>query len=265
MRDPDPEQMARLQAVVTAMIHARVASSLAELDGVLARWRSGELGALEAHGAVLRHAARCERLVERVTKGMTDRPAAVIRDAVDAGLLDEDGFVALIGRPSAEVEPAHTMRLDDHSARDKRSAVEELLDKGAVLVHVDSRRPEVEVPPHLAGNPRLVLRFGYRLSPAIVDLAVDEHAISGTLTFGGRAFFCRLPWAGVYAAVVEGEERGMVWPEDIPAVLRDEDGPAAAEADAAPGAPEPTAADRARRPSEADGKKARPSHLKLVD
>ena len=144
MRDPDPEQMARLQAVVTAMIHARVASSLAELDGVLARWRSGELGALEAHGAVLRHAARCERLVERVTKGMTDRPAAVIRDAVDAGLLDEDGFVALIGRPSAEVEPAHTMRLDDHSARDKRSgfrSVERMRsDRSSATIKADSLR-----------------------------------------------------------------------------------------------------------------------------
>ena len=39
---------------------------------------------------------------------------------------------------------------------------------------------------------------------------------SGTLTFGGQPFRCVLPWTAVYAAMVEGEQRGTVWPEDVP-------------------------------------------------
>ena len=41
-------------------------------------------------------------------------------------------------------------------------------------------------------------------------------AIAGTLTFAGQPFHCVLPWTAVYAAMVEGEQRGTVWPEDVP-------------------------------------------------
>jgi len=48
------------------------------------------------------------------------------------------------------------------------------------------------------------------------DLTVDDEAIAGTLTFGGSPFHVVLPWTAVYAAMVEGEQRGTVWPEDVP-------------------------------------------------
>ena len=105
---------------------------------------------------------------------------------------------------------------DDASAPDKRRTLEQLLARGPVLVHVDARRAEVAVPPRFRADASLVLRFGYTLSPAIGDLAVDDDAISGTLTFAGQPFRCVLPWTAVYAAMVEGEQRGTVWPEDVP-------------------------------------------------
>jgi stringent starvation protein B len=74
----------------------------------------------------------------------------------------------------------------------------------------------VSVPPRFRADASLVLRFGHNLSPAIIDLTVDDDAISGTLTFGGQPFRCILPWTAVYAAMVEGEQRGTVWPEDVP-------------------------------------------------
>ena len=55
-----------------------------------------------------------------------------------------------------------------------------------------------------------------RCQPAIRDLEIDDEAISGTLTFGGSPFHVVLPWTAVYAAMVEGEQRGTVWPEDVP-------------------------------------------------
>src|SRR5512142_841930 len=217
MIERDPKTLARLQTVVTALIEHRVSTSLVDVERALARWRSGAHSALAAHGAVLRHAARCERTVERVTAAAGDRPEGILRDAVDAGLMSPDEFVQLVGKPHEEVASIDALRdEDDASAPDKRRTLEALLARGPVLVHVDARRAEVSVPPRFRADPSLVLRFGYQLSPSIGELVVDDDAIAGTLTFGGQPFRCILPWTAVYAAMVEGEQRGTVWPEDVP-------------------------------------------------
>ena len=256
MLERDPETLKRLQAVVTALIEHRVSTSLVDVERALARWRSGAHSALAAHGAVLRHAARCERTVERVTAAAGDRPEGILRDAVDAGLMSEEEFVALVGKPSRDVASIGALiDEDDASAPDKRRTLEALLSRGPVLVHVDARRAEVSVPPRFRADPSLVLRFGYNLTPAIADLAVDEQAISGTLTFAGQPFHCVLPWTAVYAAMVEGEQRGTVWPEDVPEdVLTG----ASEAASAPPAAPPPAVA-------KPDDEVRKRSHLKLVE
>ena len=217
MLERDPKTLARLQAVVTALIEHRVSTSLVDVEKAIANWRSGQHSALAAHGAILRHAARCERTVERVTAAAGDRPEGILRDAVDAGLMSDEEFVMLVGKPASEVPSIDALRdEDDASAPDKKRTLEQLLSRGPVLVHVDARRAEVAVPPRFRADPSLVLRFGYSLSPAIADLTVDDEAIGGTLTFAGQPFRVILPWTAVYAAMVEGEQRGTVWPEDVP-------------------------------------------------
>jgi len=252
MLERDPKTLARLQAVVTALIEHRVATSLVDVERALTRWREGNHSALAAHGAVLRHAARCERTVERVTAAAGDRPEGILRDAVDAGLMSEDEFRDIVGKPLDEVPSIGALRDDeDASAPDKRRTVEQLLTRGPVLVHVDARRAEVSVPSRFRADPSLVLRFGYNLTPAISDLTVDDDAIAGTLSFSGQPFRCILPWTAVYAAMVEGEQRGTVWPEDVPE-------------DVLTGGndvPPPPAPPRDEEPPRA----RRASHLKLVD
>jgi len=217
MLERDPKTLARLQAVVTALIEHRVSTSLVDVERALSRWRNGSHSALAAHGAVLRHAARCERTVERVTAAAGDRPEGILRDAVDAGLMTAEEFVLLVGKQPSEIESIDSLRdEDDASAPDKRRTLDALLARGPVLVHVDARRAEVNVPPKFRADASLVLRFGHSLSPPIIDLVVDDEAISGTLTFAGQPFRCILPWTAVYAAMVEGEQRGTVWPEDVP-------------------------------------------------
>lgn len=260
MLERDPKTLARLQAVVTALIEHRVSTSLVDVERALARWRSGSHSALAAHGAVLRHAARCERTVERVTAAAGDRPEGILRDAVDAGLMSEDDFVELVGKASSEIPSIDALRdEDDASAPDKRRTVDALLARGPVLIHVDARRPEVSVPQRFRADPSLVLRFGLNLTPAIADLVIDDEALSGTLTFAGQPFRCVLPWTAVYAAMVEGEQRGTVWPEDVPEdVLTgalDAPGGGAAEKQASPSGEREDKEPRARRAS----------HLKLVE
>ena len=254
MLERDPKTLARLQAVVTALIEHRVSTSLVDVERALSRWRSGAHSALAAHGAVLRHAARCERTVERVTAAAGDRPEGILRDAVDAGLMASDEFVQLVGKQPQDIPSIDALRdEDDASAPDKRRTLESLLSRGPVLVHVDARRAEVNVPPRFRADASLVLRFGYNLSPAIVDLVVDDAAIAGTLTFGGQPFRCVLPWTAVYAAMVEGEQRGTVWPEDVPEDVLTGSGP---EAPAAAPATPPVVEDEPRK---------RANHLKLVE
>jgi stringent starvation protein B len=254
MLERDPKTLARLQAVVTALIEHRVSTSLVDVERALARWRSGTHSALAAHGAVLRHAARCERTVERVTAAAGDRPEGILRDAVDAGLMSAEEFVQLVGKQPNEVPSIDALRdEDDASAPDKRRTLESLLARGPVLVHVDARRAEVHVPTRFRADPSLVLRFGYNLTPSISDLNVDERAIAGTLTFAGQPFHCVLPWTAVYAAMVEGEQRGTVWPEDVPEDVLTGGGEAPSAAPAAPIAKEESAPPK------------RGGHLKLVE
>src|SRR5689334_4482136 len=255
MIERDPRTLARLQAVVTALIEHRVSTSLVDVERALARWRNGTHSALAAHGAVLRHAARCERTVERVTAAAGDRPEGILRDAVDAGLMTAEEFTQLVGKQPQEIPSIDSLRdEDDASAPDKRRTLEALLARGPVLVHVDARRSEVAVPARFRADASLVLRFGHNLEPAITDLTVDDEAISGTLTFAGQPFRCVLPWSAVYAAMVEGEQRGTVWPEDVPEDVLTGGGEAPA-----PVAPPPA-------PSEKEEPRAkRATHLKLVD
>src|SRR5688572_32229748 len=112
MLERDPKTLARLQAVVTALIEHRVSTSLVDLERALARWRAGAHSALAAHGAVLRHAARCERTVERVTAAATDRPEGILRDAVDAGLMAAEEFYDLVGKHPHEVPSIDALRDD---------------------------------------------------------------------------------------------------------------------------------------------------------
>ncbi|HEY4238167.1 MAG TPA: ClpXP protease specificity-enhancing factor SspB [Kofleriaceae bacterium] len=253
----DDKTMAKLQAALTALIEHRISTSLVDVDKALAKWRSGTHSALAAHSAVLRHAARCERTVERVTAAAQDRPEGILRDAVDAGLMTEEEFVQFVGQPSREVPSIDALRdEDDASAPDKRRTLEALLSRGPVLVHVDARRSEVSVPAKFRADASLVLRFGYHLSPPIMDLTVDEHGIAGTLTFGGQPFRCILPWTAVFAAMVEGEQRGTVWPEDVPEDMLTGGGEAAAPAPVAPSAGSGPTKDEPRK---------RGAHLKLVD
>src|SRR3569623_306201 len=128
MIERDPKTLARLQTVVTALIEHRVSTSLVDVERALARWRSGAHSALAAHGAVLRHAARCERTVERVTAAAGDRPEGILRDAVDAGLMTAEEYVELDGKQHDQVATIGALRADDDaSAPAKRRTLEQLL------------------------------------------------------------------------------------------------------------------------------------------
>lgn len=109
----------------------------------------------------------------------------------------------------------------DEQLPSKKDAADALLERGSLFVHLDPRREGVIVPDHLRGRPQLVLQFGLGLAVPIRDLHVDDEGISGTLSFNRSPFACFVPWSAAYL-LVNDDEMGVVWRDDLPDELREE-------------------------------------------
>ncbi len=248
----DTDRNERLSAILNELLQHQLGHSLASVETSLQSWRSGDIGVFQAHAEVLKHTRRAERLAGRIAQVNQEPDAAILRHALDAGIIGRNEFIELVGSAPDDVEPA-SFADDPLGLPLKPSFVNELLQQGPVLVHVDARVPGVSVPFYLKTDPKLVLRFGHGLKPAIHDLTVDDNGISGTLTFKGVPHLCQLPWPAVYAAVSEADDRGMVWPNDVPEEVLEHVAPAQAKATA-------KAVEEPAKPP-----RRRASHLKLVD
>jgi stringent starvation protein B len=114
----------------------------------------------------------------------------------------------------------------------KKEVVLALLERSSVFIHLDPRRDQVVVPPWFKKQARLVLQVGLNMVIPIRDLNVDDECVSCTLSFNRSPYFCWIPWHAVFALVGE-DQRGMVWPDDVPPELTAQ----AAEGRPASGAP----------------------------
>jgi stringent starvation protein B len=97
----------------------------------------------------------------------------------------------------------------------KKDVATALLEGPSVFIHLDPRKADVLVPPYFKKQPQLVLQVGLNMPVPIPDLFLDDDGISCTLSFNRSPFWCRIPWASVYALVGE-DSKGMVWPGDVP-------------------------------------------------
>src|SRR6478735_6497658 len=97
----------------------------------------------------------------------------------------------------------------------KKDVALALLEQATVLVHLDPRGEQVQVPAWFKRQPQLVLQIGLNMPKPIPDLNVDDDGISCTLSFSNTPHYCHLPWGSVYA-LIGASGRGMVWPDDVP-------------------------------------------------
>lgn len=102
----------------------------------------------------------------------------------------------------------------------KRDVARALLLRGSVFVHLDPSLDEVEVPSWCKDQQQLVLHVGLDMPIPIPDLRVDGAGVFGTLSFQRIPFRCVVPWNAVYALTGD-DGRGLVWPDSVPASLRD--------------------------------------------
>jgi stringent starvation protein B len=100
-------------------------------------------------------------------------------------------------------------------AEEKRARLNEVLERGVAMIHVDARREGVDVPAALRADLHLRLNLSYRFQPS--DLAVSDWGVRETLSFGSNAFPCAVPWSAIFA--VSNQQKVWVFPRDIPEEL----------------------------------------------
>jgi hypothetical protein len=98
----------------------------------------------------------------------------------------------------------------------KKDVLEALLGESNVFLHLDPRREGVVVPKWFQNQPELVLQLGLRMPVPIPDLEIDDEGVSCTLSFNRSPFWCCVPWRAIFAVVSEKDQRGVLWPEDVP-------------------------------------------------
>jgi len=97
--------------------------------------------------------------------------------------------------------------------KDKQDFLSNMLSKGDVMVCLDARQPDVEVPKAHKTNPmlNLVLSLNFRR-----PIDVLEDGIYGSLSFGRRPHKCVIPFTAVWAIYEPNTQKGQVWEASIP-------------------------------------------------
>ena len=102
----------------------------------------------------------------------------------------------------------------ENSLQEKQSKLESMLQKGVAMVYLDTHKPGVRLPQHLATQPYVALNFSYRFSPP--DLAVNTWGVRATLSFEGRPFPVAVPWPAIFAIRSQLTMEFWLFPEDVP-------------------------------------------------
>ncbi len=103
---------------------------------------------------------------------------------------------------------------DETRAGEKKQRLLQALERGLTQIHLDARRPGVQVPDRYLADHHLVLNLSYRFDPP--DLTVTEWGVRQTLSFGGQRFTIGVPWPAVYAVASLVSREFWMYPDDMP-------------------------------------------------
>lgn len=106
------------------------------------------------------------------------------------------------------------MRLTEGKNEEKKDHLLRLLEMGTVMIFVDARGDEVQVPVGHQGNPQLPINLDYRFN--LYDLEISEDKIEVTLSFNQTPFYCIFPFSKIYAMRCEEAQEVVVFLEELP-------------------------------------------------
>jgi stringent starvation protein B len=97
---------------------------------------------------------------------------------------------------------------------DKKTVFADMLEAGMVMLHLDARRPGVQVPPALSIDHHLRLNFSYRFH--LEHFEITEAGLEASLSFSGVPHACEVPWSAVFAMTSHASGEWRIWGEDLP-------------------------------------------------
>jgi len=101
------------------------------------------------------------------------------------------------------------------SSREKLKIFDDWMRGDHILIHVDSRRSDVEVPESCRNNYALVLKLSYLFSG---ETARDDSGISAYLKFSGQYEKCVIPWTAIWG-ITSSDGQQKIWPKELPPEL----------------------------------------------
>lgn len=96
-------------------------------------------------------------------------------------------------------------------------AVLDIMSRGAVLLSVNPRHPEIMLPDPLKKALTQVVCFGWGryMKTPIDDMSIDALGIRGNLLFGHKNLWVDVPWGSVWRAYGP-DDRLLMWGENMP-------------------------------------------------
>lgn len=96
--------------------------------------------------------------------------------------------------------------------KQKKSTLERLFEDDWMLIHVDTRSDDINVPEHLKGSPSITFKLS-RLFQGTTE--IKNGLISAQLLFGEIRHACVFPYDSIWGAT-SFKGSNIVWPESAP-------------------------------------------------
>lgn len=101
----------------------------------------------------------------------------------------------------------------DQKPPSKAQLLNQLLDEGMTMIHLDARVEGVDVPDVFKNDTHLRLNLSWRFGRT---MTVHDDKVVAELTFGGHPHLCVIPFSAIFGMVSHATNRTLMWPEDIP-------------------------------------------------
>ena len=105
-------------------------------------------------------------------------------------------------------------RLPNASERLKRGRLTSLLGQGKVLIQVDTRHEDVDVPDEVGGLPLVSFRLSHRFHLDVFE--VGPLAVIASLSFDQGTHRCVFPWNSIFGMTAEATGETEVFEESAP-------------------------------------------------
>ena len=119
-------------------------------------------------------------------------------------------------------------RFPSASERLKRETLLQLLSSGMVLLHLDTRREGVTVPPQHRGHPALPLNLSHAFRLDVFE--IGPVAVEASLSFQGEVYRCVLPYDAIFSMTSRVDGQSRLFADSVPPELEEIAQDAAAQA-----------------------------------